>query len=291
MFRETKISKWDLKNKKFNIISTRFRQRSVIMQGLRPNSPRKFAFTLAKVLITLGIIGVVAAMTMPSLMANYQEKATVTRLKKAYSIISQAYLRAQEEYGSINVWGFTEDADNPLNPDTGEYEWNEAGTTNMGIFWSKILPYLNFPKVCASGDNNCKKYDKVTNLHGADMTSTYIKMQTVTLNDGITFIGGWINNYNCNDKTYCGDIAVDINGITTPPNTTGRDIFTFWIYNKRIIPMGNTNETYRTFSEYCNRNSSENGNGYGCSAWVIYNENMDYLHCDDLSWDGKKKCK
>ena len=41
---------------------------------------RKVAFTLAEVLITLGIIGVVAAMTMPSLIQNYQEKATVTKL-------------------------------------------------------------------------------------------------------------------------------------------------------------------------------------------------------------------
>lgn len=44
-------------------------------------SLKKAAFTLAEVLITLGIIGVVAAMTMPSLIQNYQEKATVTKLK------------------------------------------------------------------------------------------------------------------------------------------------------------------------------------------------------------------
>ena len=33
------------------------------------------------------------------------------------------------------------------------------------------------------------------------------------------------------------------------------------------------------------------GNMYSCTAWVLYNENMDYLHCDDLSWTGKTKCK
>jgi prepilin-type N-terminal cleavage/methylation domain-containing protein len=43
------------------------------------------AFTLAEVLITSGIIGVVAALTMPSLIANYQGRGTVTKLKKAYS--------------------------------------------------------------------------------------------------------------------------------------------------------------------------------------------------------------
>ena len=54
-------------------------------------SPRKRpAFTLAEVLITLGIIGVVAAMTMPSVITNYQKKQTAAQLKKAYSIVSQA---------------------------------------------------------------------------------------------------------------------------------------------------------------------------------------------------------
>ena len=42
----------------------------------------KKAFTLAEVLITLGIIGVVAAMTMPSLIQNYKERETVSKVKK-----------------------------------------------------------------------------------------------------------------------------------------------------------------------------------------------------------------
>ena len=63
-----------------------------------------YGFTLAEVLITLGIIGVVAAMTMPSLIANHQEKVTVTKVKKVYSILSQAYLIAVEEYGTPDEW-------------------------------------------------------------------------------------------------------------------------------------------------------------------------------------------
>ncbi len=46
----------------------------------------KKAFTLAEVLITLGVIGVVAAMTMPSLVANYQKKVWVNQLKKLYQL-------------------------------------------------------------------------------------------------------------------------------------------------------------------------------------------------------------
>ncbi len=43
-----------------------------------------------------------------------------------------------------------------------------------------------------------------------------------------------------------------------------------------------------TFEDYCNKRNQVHLNGYGCTAWVIYNENMDYLHCNDLNWDGKK---
>ena len=65
-------------------------------------SPRKrAAFTLAEVLITLGIIGVVAAMTMPSLIQNYQKKQTAVRLERFYSIMSQAILRWQQDEGLI----------------------------------------------------------------------------------------------------------------------------------------------------------------------------------------------
>lgn len=48
------------------------------------------AFTLAEVLITLGIIGVVAALTLPSLIQNHKEKVTIVRLKQAYSLFSTA---------------------------------------------------------------------------------------------------------------------------------------------------------------------------------------------------------
>lgn len=43
---------------------------------------RLFGFTLAEVLITLGIIGVVAALTMPSLIAEHQKNKLLQELKK-----------------------------------------------------------------------------------------------------------------------------------------------------------------------------------------------------------------
>ena len=70
---------------------------------------QKVAFTLAEVLITLGIIGVVAALTLPSLIQKQHEKETVAKVKKAYSILSQAYLSANTEFGSFDQWGITTD--------------------------------------------------------------------------------------------------------------------------------------------------------------------------------------
>ena len=60
---------------------------------------KRAAFTLAEVLITIGIIGIVAAMTMPSLIANYRKKQTAVRLERFYSIMSQAVLRWQQDEG------------------------------------------------------------------------------------------------------------------------------------------------------------------------------------------------
>ncbi len=58
---------------------------------------KKAAFTLAEVLITLGIIGVVAAMTMPVLVAKYQHKALESAFKKTYSSLMQAMIYAEPE--------------------------------------------------------------------------------------------------------------------------------------------------------------------------------------------------
>lgn len=72
---------------------------------LLENNIARFGFTLAEVLITLGIIGVVAAITMPTLITKYQKHATVNKLKNSYSILVQAFERAKSDYGlDINEW-------------------------------------------------------------------------------------------------------------------------------------------------------------------------------------------
>lgn len=75
---------------------------------------KKNGFTLAEVLITLGIIGVVAAMTIPTLMSSYRKKVIETRLSKFYSTINQALKLAEADYDDRSGWdelgnGYIED--------------------------------------------------------------------------------------------------------------------------------------------------------------------------------------
>ena len=64
----------------------------------------KNGFTLAEVLITLGVIGIVAALTMPSLIANYQKQVTISKLKKIYSILGQQILLANSQGTPANQY-------------------------------------------------------------------------------------------------------------------------------------------------------------------------------------------
>ena len=65
---------------------------------------KKYGFTLAEVLITLGIIGVVAALTIPTLMANHRKHVVETKLEKIYSVMNQAINMTNAEYGDVSNW-------------------------------------------------------------------------------------------------------------------------------------------------------------------------------------------
>lgn len=71
---------------------------------MNKNNTAPLAFTLAEVLVTLGIIGIVAAMTLPALTANYRKKESSARLKKFYSALSQAITLSENENGPSLYW-------------------------------------------------------------------------------------------------------------------------------------------------------------------------------------------
>ena len=248
------------------------------------------AFTLAEVLITLGIIGIVAAMTLPSLVQNYKEKQTVVALKKIYSTMSQAFNSAKSEGIEPEDWATEKTADG--------YGADE--------FMSHIKPYLKILKDCNHDKEGClltsKKYKTLSNTEGDDIARTENGHTRFILSDGslVTF---FLNSKDCKYQTttagntlqlqnICGGLHVDING-NRGPNTYGKDFFLFYITKYGIIPAGLPEDnTEYAFSKQCNlTQKTGNANGKACTAWVITNENMDYLHCNDLSWNGKHSCK
>jgi len=81
----------------------------------------KRAFTLAEVLIVLGIMGIVAALTMPSLIANHRKKIVTTRIQKFYTTINQAMDRAEVRHGQVKHWKYPTNA---YTPDQIETWWN-----------------------------------------------------------------------------------------------------------------------------------------------------------------------
>ncbi len=226
------------------------------------------AFTLAEVLITIGIIGVVAAFTLPALIGTHQEKATVAKLKKIYSTMAQAYLSASEEYGgSIDTWD--------LGSAIGNY--NPDGNDKLAKSFAK---YLDVNKFCGSElYNNC--WRGVTyHLSGRYFeTPNANRHSKMILKDGTL-----LAFYRDNCVTYtCGGFYVKLHNKNNN-NILGRDVFYFKIRKEGILPF--TIPIDGEFSTFCRKDNSR-----GCAGWVIYNENMDYLHCEGLSWNGAKRCK
>lgn len=98
------------------------------------------AFTLAEVLIALAIIGIVAAMTIPSMVQKFEEKARITALKKFYATITQAVQMAVIEHGTPDMWGIGEEP---------------------SVMLTYIMPYMGHAKMCGGGGEKCHASDKL----------------------------------------------------------------------------------------------------------------------------------
>ena len=250
-----------------------------------PNFDIKSAFTMAEVLITLGIIGIVIAMTLPGLLGRYQERVTITKLKQTYSILSQAFSMAISEYGTIENW---------CNIDEGREVCADIIKERAGKYIKKVLDCNSaWKKACFAGGYGNRFNNGVIGGYGqtAFVMANGVSV-SIKASNGDGFTGSWCagNIRQGGYQNVCGYIYVDINA-QGGPNIDGRDFFAFKIYRDGIVPQGEekNNVWVETFENQCLGKGYYNGSA-ACTAWVLYNENMDYLHCDDLSWDGKRKC-
>ena len=212
---------------------------------------RRAAFTLAEVLITLGIIGVVAAMTMPSVIGHYKKQETISKLKKAYTSINQA-LKMSEI-------------------DNGEYEyWDEGFGLGAEQYLQKYwLPYFNVLKICKSYDE-CG-YQSVypwTLLNGNQSALIFsnpnYRIPFITT-DGILYSIS-IAKGEDDDYTTNSQIHIDINS-SKGPNIYGKDIFVFTrVKDKGILPY-----CYEYTDNKIASSCSKTGDGTCCSQLIMMN--------------------
>lgn len=217
----------------------------------------KDAFTLAEVLITLGVIGIVAAMTIPSLVGKYKDKELAARAKKTYNVIGNALQLAQVEYGT---------------PGDNSSLFSSAKTSVEVT--KEMTKYFNGAKYCEGGANakGCKhlnykiKYAQPIQSSSSGNSAAMSSMTgypRIILNDG-TIIGVSNKANNCEPylasgsvinsdgsikkdedgnivmwesmRSECGTIVFDTNGYKEP-NQFGRDAFSI-IVNINALGTG-----------------------------------------------------
>lgn len=101
-------------------------------------------FTLAEVLITLGIIGVVAALTMPALIANSRKTEYSSRLKKFNSTMEQAIRMSELDNGQISDWVRSGDSQQD---EDGDYDFEANGKITKEFFTQYLAPYFKYTNI------------------------------------------------------------------------------------------------------------------------------------------------
>ena len=163
-------------------------------------------FTLAEILITLGIIGVVAALTMPALIANYQKQEILSRLKKSYTVINQALKMSENDNGEYKYW------DTDLSPD--EY---------LNNYW---LPYINVNQLCT--DYSVCGYKSNTPWSRYNRGGNYTRFIDSTWRRPFLTADGILYSISVKGGNEFAKnlIIVDVNG-PKKPNRFGHDVYLF----------------------------------------------------------------
>jgi prepilin-type N-terminal cleavage/methylation domain-containing protein len=246
----------------------------------------KKGFTLAEILITLAIVGAIAAITIPTVLVNARQQAFITGAKKANQILNDALKRAQLRSGPMRGWTF----DN---------------TTN--VFERYFRPQMDSSRVCgfvaqANVANGCfaQEYRQINNAviaaHPADNTYQVVLADGMAVGFMIGTNGAALgqcatgnpagNEEARNTRGICGTFIVDING-ASGPNLMGRDLFRFvmWGGINAVVPDG----TYANWTASTAANNvpppgrptagnptCTHANGVHCAAIVISTGAMNY---------------
>ncbi len=222
---------------------------------MKQNSRQKNfeGFTLAEVLITLVIVGVVAAITIPIIHNNYMEQVAISKVKKFHSVLKQSVRLAIANEGvSVDNWDIYEEG------------------TKAGKLMSYIKPYLKIMQDCGyDTSKDCSVAGKIKLLNGNVSGEDFSTYYRLILDDGaVMFVrtNSRSKDNVCtrlvNVNNVCGVILYDINGIKKP-NTVGKDIFHFFIVPNDGVPV--------TYND-CNKSSA----GWSCAEYILEHGDMNY---------------
>lgn len=215
------------------------------------------AFTLAEVLITLGIIGVVAALTIPVLTSNIQKLDYKSTYKKNLAIFTQAYNKMLKDCG-INTYTELAGCMNPSYNNTGEMLYDFPTyfkTSAISTTGSLFNPIFNSLAVKNYTDNT-----------GPNRSSFILQDGTLVIQTALFPSGS--------PHTAYFEILVDLNGYKGP-NTIGKDIQGMIVTDIGIVPMGSTATDVATYTEStCAIGGGQAG--YGCGIKLITDSPLPY---------------
>lgn len=236
---------------------------NVILSESEESLTRKLAFTLAEVLITLGIIGVVAAMTIPTLMTNVKAKKLRTQFLKSYSIVQQAFKLMENDDVSSDptTYGYGQYYKTFLNYVKGGMDCGNTDQTPSSPMNSSVPCYQMY-----NGAKHYKSLDKKTTFQ-----YQFLDDGQIALPDGTLLM---FENYGHTADNILA-VSVDINGYGNPPNIAGYDLFTFQLVDGELKTMGDKATKYNDLDKYCNPKVSNNMNGVACAQKA--KENADYF--------------
>ena len=209
-------------------------------------------FTLAEVLITLGVIGIVAAMTIPTLLAKIQEKQYQSQYKKIFSELNQAVRLLQvDDENLLSDCGSFDDVcfRDAIAPKLKVVHKCEGSAPNACQETSTFLnKALNYQGVYVNG-----RWPAITTLSGFTVKFRYHRANCASAADAGSAWAGEINN--------CGWVQVDVNG-KSKPNVVGKDIFFLALMQDGFIPFHATDNKI---------NDCKKGTGISCSSIYINN--------------------
>ena len=227
--------------------------------SLKPAGGKVFGFTLAEVLISLGIIGVIAAMTIPNLFHDTSKQETVTKLEKEYTSLSQAIKMSEIDNGNNATWDWGTPGD------------TASTRTSFDKYWApylRISKYCNTYQECGYSSPIIKYLNGQTAILVGDTSLTH--SISVLLADGSLIM---IYQYDINTKL----VFIDVNG-SKGPNVYGKDVFQYNLDEKRgLIPPDLGTVTPGGANSDC----KTNGHGWYCSTKIIYDN---WLIKDDYPW-------